>query len=107
MKPHAGRRMQRLFNSGGNYTNGTNAGVFYSNGNNNSRSNTNTNIGFRAALPTKGPMHGGHGCRASFRGKRIRPPNLSTFQEAARLKSKTAAVNRPAIPEGSASPAPA
>src|SRR5699024_11620709 len=34
---------------GGNWNNGTNAGVFYLNGNN-SRSNSNTNIGFRSAL---------------------------------------------------------
>ena len=34
---------------GGNWNNGTNAGVFYLNGNN-SRSNSNTNIGFRYAL---------------------------------------------------------
>lgn len=33
----------------GNWNNGTNAGVFYLNGNN-SRSNVNTNIGFRSAL---------------------------------------------------------
>ena len=42
-------RIQRLFNSGGNYTNTTNAGVFYANGNNNSRTNVNTNVGFRSA----------------------------------------------------------
>jgi DNA integrity scanning protein DisA with diadenylate cyclase activity len=42
-------RIQRLFYSGGNYTNTTNAGVFYANGNNNSRTNVNTNIGFRSA----------------------------------------------------------
>lgn len=40
-----------MANGGGNYNNGTNAGVFYSNGNNNSRTNTNTNIGLRVALP--------------------------------------------------------
>lgn len=34
---------------GGNWNNGTNAGVFYLNGNN-PRSNVNTNIGFRSAL---------------------------------------------------------
>lgn len=34
---------------GGNWNNGANAGVFYLNGNN-SRSNSNTNIGFRPAL---------------------------------------------------------
>ena len=34
---------------GGNWNNGVNAGVFYLNGNN-SRSNSNTNIGFRSAL---------------------------------------------------------
>lgn len=41
--------IQRLFHSGGNYNNTTNAGVFYANGNNNSRTNTNSNIGFRSA----------------------------------------------------------
>lgn len=46
-----GNGVQRLFNSGGNYNNGTNAGVGYSNGNNTSRSNANVNIGFRSALP--------------------------------------------------------
>jgi hypothetical protein len=40
----------RLFNCGGNWNNGANAGVFYANGNN-SRANTNTNLGFRSALP--------------------------------------------------------
>ena len=34
---------------GGNWNNGANAGVFYLNGNN-SRTNSNTNIGFRVAL---------------------------------------------------------
>lgn len=34
---------------GGNWNNGANAGVFYLNGNN-SRSNSNTNVGFRSAL---------------------------------------------------------
>ena len=34
---------------GGNWNNGVNAGVFYLNGNN-SRSNSNTNIGFRSAF---------------------------------------------------------
>lgn len=34
---------------GGNWNNGTNAGLFYLNGNND-RSNTNANIGFRSAL---------------------------------------------------------
>lgn len=40
-----------MVNGGGNFNNTTNAGVFYSNGNNNTRSNTNANIGFRVALP--------------------------------------------------------
>jgi hypothetical protein len=35
---------------GGNWNNTSNAGVFYANGNN-SRTNSNTNIGFRSALP--------------------------------------------------------
>lgn len=34
---------------GGNWNNGVNAGLFYLNGNN-SRTNSNTNIGFRSAL---------------------------------------------------------
>lgn len=42
-----------MFTSGGNYTNTTNAGVFYANGNNNSRTNANTNIGFRSAQSHK------------------------------------------------------
>lgn len=41
--------MERLSYAGGNWNNGSNAGVFYSNGNN-GRSNVNTNIGFRAAF---------------------------------------------------------
>ena len=47
-------RSLRSFYCGGNYTNGTNAGVFYANGNN-SRANTGTNISLRSAyvkLPT-------------------------------------------------------
>ena len=48
---NVGTGYKRLFNSGGNYNNTTNAGVGYCNGNNNSRSNTNANIGFRLALP--------------------------------------------------------
>ena len=40
---------ERCVYRGGNWNNGANAGVFYLNGNN-SRSNVNTNIGFRAAL---------------------------------------------------------
>lgn len=40
-----------MFNSGGNYGNGTNAGVGYSNGNWTNRGNVNVNIGFRSALP--------------------------------------------------------
>lgn len=40
----------RVFNCGGNWTNGSNAGVFYVNGNN-TRGNANGNIGFRSALP--------------------------------------------------------
>lgn len=40
----------RLPNCGGNWNNTSNAGVFYVNLNN-TRSNTNTNIGFRSALP--------------------------------------------------------
>ncbi len=40
----------RSFYCGGNYNNGANAGVFYANGNN-GRANSNSNIGFRSALP--------------------------------------------------------
>jgi len=40
-----------VLNCGGNYGNGSNAGVFYANGGNNSRTNANGNIGFRSALP--------------------------------------------------------
>lgn len=42
-------KRRRCVYRGGNWNNGANAGVFYLNGNN-SRSNANTNIGFRAAL---------------------------------------------------------
>jgi len=41
--------MERLSYAGGNWNNGANAGVFALNGNN-PRSNSNTNIGFRAAF---------------------------------------------------------
>jgi len=40
------------FYSGGNWNNGTNAGLFNLNGNN-PRSNANANIGFRSALPQR------------------------------------------------------
>ena len=43
------RKRRRCVYRGGNWNNGTNAGVFYLNGNN-SRANSNTNIGFRSAL---------------------------------------------------------
>lgn len=51
MTASLGSRIQRVVNGGGNFNNTSNAGVFYSNGNNNTRSNTNANIGFRVALP--------------------------------------------------------
>lgn len=41
----------RIPNRGGNWNNSSNAGVFYLNLNN-PRSNVNTNIGFRSALPS-------------------------------------------------------
>ena len=44
-----------MANGGGNYNNGTNAGVFYSNGYGNSRTYTLTSVGLRVAyadLPT-------------------------------------------------------
>ncbi|UQZ83340.1 hypothetical protein SK3146_02527 [Paenibacillus konkukensis] len=55
---------------GGNWNNGANAGVFALNLNN-PRSNVNTNIGFRSALPESQkllpkwdhPVHGGKGTR--------------------------------------------
>lgn len=43
------KKRGRCVYRGGNWNNGTNAGVFYLNGNN-SRTNSNTNIGFRSAL---------------------------------------------------------
>ncbi|MCC8049619.1 MAG: hypothetical protein LIP10_03035 [Clostridiales bacterium] len=43
------KKRRRCVYRGGNWNNGTNAGVFYLNGNN-ARSNSNTNIGFRSAL---------------------------------------------------------
>jgi len=51
--------------------------VFYSNGNNNTRSNTNTNIGWRSALPQeKGKMASAHGRWHSG------PPQGGPFHEA-------------------------
>jgi hypothetical protein len=47
-----GNRSLRLFYCGGNWNNGSNAGVFYLDGNN-PRSNTGTNLGFRSALPPR------------------------------------------------------
>jgi len=47
-----GNGSMRLFYCGGNWNNGTNAGVFYLNGNN-PRSNVNANLGFRSALPPR------------------------------------------------------
>lgn len=41
----------RLPIAGGNWNNGANAGVFYLNLNN-TRTNSNSNIGFRSALPS-------------------------------------------------------
>lgn len=49
---------------GGNWNNGTNAGVFYLNGNN-SRSNVNTNIGFRSALALFAMSCGLRPCRST------------------------------------------
>lgn len=46
-----GNKLSRLPNCGGNWTNGSGAGVFYVNLNN-TRSNSNTNRGFRSALPS-------------------------------------------------------
>lgn len=62
-----------MFNSGGNYTNTTNAGVFYANGNNNSRTNANTNIGFRSAQSHKSEAGTPKGYR-TVQGIRIRFP---------------------------------
>lgn len=47
-------KLSRFFYRGGNWNNTSNAGVFYANGNN-PRSNVNTNIGFRVALPGLAP----------------------------------------------------
>ena len=46
-----GNRLLRLPIAGGNWNNGANAGVFNLNLNN-PRSNSNSNIGFRSALPS-------------------------------------------------------
>uniref|UniRef100_A0AAU8AY64 Enediyne biosynthetic pathway protein n=1 Tax=Dulem virus 37 TaxID=3145755 RepID=A0AAU8AY64_9CAUD len=54
---------------GGNWNNGTNAGVFYSNFNN-ARSNSDTNIGFRSAQPLRRPV------RRSLKGERPRRNDL-------------------------------
>jgi len=48
-------------NCGGNWNNGANAGVFYSNLNN-GRGNANGNIGFRSALPHKSDIAGSRAC---------------------------------------------
>lgn len=53
---------------GGNWNNGTNAGVFYLNGNN-SRSNVNTNIGFRSALALFAYVLPGYGLAGAQRQK--------------------------------------
>ena len=78
-------RIQRLFNSGGNYNNTTNAGVFYANGNNNSRTNVNTNIGFRSAQSN---VKAGTPRVPDVQGIRIRFP----YFPAGELKRKTVAM---------------
>lgn len=80
-------RIQRLFNSGGNYNNTTNAGVFYANGNNNSRTNVNTNIGFRSAQSHTSKAGTPKGYRM-VQGIRIRFP----YFPAGELKRKTVAM---------------
>jgi len=61
---------------GGNWNNGANAGVFYTNLNN-ARSNSNTNIGFRSALLLVGRYFSGrskeHPRKASTKGACFRP----------------------------------
>lgn len=52
---------------GGNWNNGSNAGVFNVNLNN-ARSNSNNNIGLRPALPHLRPKPGTYGCLASAVG---------------------------------------
>lgn len=79
--------MQRLFGSGGYYTYTTNAGVFYANGNNNSRTNANTNIGFRSAQSHKSEAGTPKGYR-TVQGIRIRFPYFQNWG----LKRKTVAV---------------
>lgn len=59
-----GNRLLRLPIAGGNWNNGANAGVFYLNLNN-LRSNSNSNIGFRSALPLQ--------CQISRRSKDVLP----------------------------------
>ena len=80
-------RIQRLFNSGGNYTNTTNAGVFYANGNNNTRANVRTSIGFRSAQSHTSKAGTPKGYRM-VQGIRIRFP----YFPAGKLKRKTVAM---------------
>ncbi len=63
------RIIERLAYRGGNWNNGSNAGVFNLNGNN-PRSNVNTNIGFRSALActVRSPPLKGAGQRKGQRG---------------------------------------
>lgn len=62
------RKRGRCVYRGGNWNNGTNAGVFYLNGNN-SRTNSNTNIGFRSALALFVSLPAGHGSAGTARQK--------------------------------------
>ena len=59
---------ERLFDSGGGYGNGTNAGVGYSNGNWTNRGNVNVNIGWRSALPPYARYRSAHGRPGSAGG---------------------------------------
>jgi hypothetical protein len=64
---HFGNRLLRLPIAGGNWNNGSNAGVFYLNLNN-PRSNSNSNIGFRSALPSLSDLQEVYGCPAGTEG---------------------------------------
>lgn len=65
-----------MFNSGGNYGNGTNAGVGYSNGNWTNRGNVNSNVGWRSALPPYARYRSAHGRPGSAGGIKDLVPAL-------------------------------
>lgn len=83
------KKGERCVYRGGNWNNGTNAGVFYLNGNN-SRTNSNTNIGFRSALALFVLLPAGHGSAGTARQKghisRLTKPKI--YARAARRRGR-------------------